>query len=130
MEGGREELRTMERRKTHEGRQKGNKEETRKRKEYISAVMNYSAASKKRPHYWCCCALASTFFFFWGSIFSLELQHDLIFHGLVVFHDPRTRKDFVEFEEKQAVTTRTSTLNGRSVDENGTDYSRNLKPIM
>lgn len=89
-----EKLRTKERWKTHEGRRKRNKEETRKRKEYISVRMNYSDVSKKQPHYWCCCALVSsilTFFLFW--IFHLNCNNDLIFHGLVTFHDPKTRSE-------------------------------------
>lgn len=36
----------------------------------------------------CSCVFNSDFF---GGIFSLELQYDLIFHGLVMFHDPKTR---------------------------------------
>lgn len=76
----------------HVGRRKRNKEETRKRKEYISVGMNYSDVSKKQPRYWPCCALVSSIltFFLYVFDFSLELQYDLIFHALDMFHDPKT----------------------------------------
>lgn len=71
-------------RKMHERRRR-NKQETRKRKEYISVGMNYSDISKKsmQPHYCCHCRIIIIITFTYNIKF---------FYGPVVILEPKTKK--------------------------------------
>lgn len=107
-----EKLRTKGRWKMHVGRRKRNKEETRKRKEYISVGMNYSDVSKKQPRYWPCCALVSsilTFFFvcFWFFTW-IAIWLNLSCTGYVSWPQNNMNANVsVEIQRRQVVTMNT-----------------------
>lgn len=88
VEGGHE---IKNKRKMHERRRR-NKQETRKRKEYISVGMNYSDISKKsmQPHYWCDYSYLNFISFYLNCTF--QNFNIKLLHGPLMILDPKTNK--------------------------------------